>query len=239
MSYQKPLPLIIPPPPPLSSISYDQHQQIVRENYASVGPKTKKDRNKTEMKPLRKVQNFIMTSLLRYLLEPMPHPIQILELAMGKGGSLTKLMRLNFIENMVGIDTTHESVVDATDRYYSLLRENPWMRMSATFIHDDCFFKPIESVFQTYENDNKDLNVKLPREYDAVSCQMAFHYACNTKEIMETAISNMAESVRKMGLVILTFPNAAYITQLLTYEMSIRPTSTKIGDLCTLSIEVE
>ena len=128
----------------------------------------------------------------------------LLELAVGRGGDMNKWKRVR-PSKVVGVDISLSNITSPTQgsavRYLTDKRKNPHDHLPpALFIQGDM------TVYPLFEQEDKYMAILTGKEtaptkylsqfegltsFDAVSCQFALHYACESEEIFRSFAKNL------------------------------------------------
>jgi ribA/ribD-fused uncharacterized protein len=128
----------------------------------------------------------------------------LLELAVGRGGDLNKWKRVR-PSKVVGIDISLANITSPTQgsavRYIMDKRKNPH-----DYLPPCLFLQGDMSVYPLLEQEDKYMNILTGKEsasteylsnfenltkFDAISCQFALHYACETEEVFRAFAKNL------------------------------------------------
>ena len=189
----------------------------VREGYEHQRRLTTSERDAHPLAPLWKYQNFIVASLYNYFVGGLaPLPVDILELGIGRGGCFDKWNALSNVHSLVGADISPANIAECQERIRKKVLARRFTRFRPQVHVADCFHTNLDAW----------LDPKLL--FHVVSCQMAFHYACDNDMHLTQALSNMSHHLHAQGLVLLTFPNSIYMQEL--FEAKNDPNVKRIGE---------
>jgi len=137
------------------------------------------------LEPVHKFNNFVKAWLISTFMRP---GAQVLDMACGRGGDLKKFCQ-NRAGSYYGVDLVPERIEEARARHSSTS-----CTFAAQFEVAD-FAQPLQ----------------LPSSYNFVSCQFAFHYACDSRERASQVLTNAAKCLAEGGYIVMTFPDAGEV----------------------------
>lgn len=158
------------------------------------------------MDNLRKFHNWVKTKLLTKATKYIEHKqsnkkINLLDLAVGRGGDLHKWNKLN-IDTVIGIDIDKPSIEEANKRYTT----HKFYKTKVNLHAYDLRNPAADQFIQKYYN-----NIK----FDIISCQFALHYFFESKEIFNSLMKLVSNRLNKGGLFIGTTLDGKKIQELL------------------------
>ncbi|KAH3903388.1 probable mRNA cap guanine-N7 methyltransferase [Saccharomycodes ludwigii] len=155
--------------------------------------------SKRQYSPIIKLRNF--NNAIKYMLidKYTKSGDVVLELGCGKGGDLKKYANCH-ISQLIGIDISNESIVEASGRYERSRRS---LGYDVVFITGDCFGESLGVAVNPFPE------CKFP--CDVVSAQFCLHYAFETEEKAKITISNITKSLKVGGYFFATIPDSEFI----------------------------
>ena len=161
----------------LSSISApSMDQKMIAEHYGNRMDGELKDRNKSSIIQLRKINNWIKSVLISQFCH---QKSIVLDIGAGKGGDLNK-WNFQRISELVHVDHAIGSIQDCQTRYNEGVQKNKF-NFKLTLICADAFGRLLSDSF--------DQNLY----FDIVSSQFALHYAFETEERVNAMLKNVTE----------------------------------------------
>ena len=169
-----------------------------KTGYDSIKTATPTERKEYGTYHLRNFNNGVKAYLIsKYC----PQFSNVLDLASGKGGDLSKLV-FKDISTVVLADISPESVAESWRKIqFNRTHRNKFRNCKTYYMIGDTFSYPLRS---------------LPDDlyFHFSSCQMALHYSFKSEEMARQAISNLTERLVPGGLCAITTINAPKLVQL-------------------------
>ncbi|KRZ59463.1 mRNA cap guanine-N7 methyltransferase, partial [Trichinella nativa] len=181
----------------------------IAEHYNRIPNSSKKEREKSRILHLRRLNNWIKSILIHEALRKVKTDrhrvgeIRVLDLCCGKGGDLQK-WKFGNIDQLTAVDIAEVSVSHCKERYSSLFtNQAQYGYFNAEFACVDC--------------SKEDLRKHLAEpnvQFDLCSCQFSLHYAFGSLEQAEQMLRNACQNLKIGGYFIGTIPDANYIVSL-------------------------
>ncbi|TIA68520.1 hypothetical protein E3P92_03729 [Wallemia ichthyophaga] len=158
-----------------------------------------------KMSPIFNLKNFnnwikavLIASFARFEHPPLA---RVLDIGCGKGGDLNKWTKSNIID-YVGLDIAQVSINQAQARYNDMRKKS----FNTHFNTLDCFKEPLDKAIP------KD---SLDKQFNAVSCQFAMHYAFDSEESVRCLLENVTKHLKPGGSFIGTIIDASVLIEAL------------------------
>jgi len=170
---------------------------------------SKQQRKESSIYNLRIFHNWIKRQLITQacdiLKENNDMDINLLDLAVGKGGDLSKWID-NGIKEVIGFDINNESIYNKGGviyRYRPLANKHRDLRYEF-YVADLSDKKSIEFVRNKTKN----------RKFSIVSCQFAIHYFFKNDDTLETFVQIVGNHIKDDGVFIATTVNGSLVNEM-------------------------
>lgn len=190
--------------PPYTSVKQHKVNQYKVTKHYNDRPDFGKDaRRQSPIFNLKNFNNWIKSVLIASFarFNP-PSTARVLDIGCGKGGDLNKWLRSN-IDEYFGLDIAQVSINQANNRFNDM-RNKPF---KAHFNTLDCFKEPLDKAI-TQDS--------LDKQFDAVSCQFAMHYAFDSEQSVRCMLDNVAKYLKPGGTFIGTIIDADVLVNALS-----------------------
>ena len=127
-------------------------------------------------------------------------PINVLDIACGRGGDVKKFTSDNSVNIYVGIDISPEQLKDCEDR----ARNNHGVKQCVTSLGD-------ASTGTWKDVIKRATNKPSSNQFDVAWCMFALHYFCDNEDTLRQLFVHLADSLKVGGKFACTFPNPYYI----------------------------
>lgn len=169
----------------------------------------------TSIENLRKFHNMIKNDLILSAASNFTEPT-LMDIAVGRGGDMFKWKNAG-IKLVFGFDSHSFSIKEAILRLKSVLKTQknlPFIKYYTL----DMFDKDIIKKIHEREKNIKGLYTEYGiNKYDIISCQFAFHYFCQTEEILNNTLNTISIKLKKGGYFIGTATDGDKIENLDTH----------------------
>ena len=167
---------------------FDSRKNVVATHYNDRQQKTREERTQSPIYAIRCVNNWVKSVLIE---DHVKKHSNYLDLCGGCGGDLEKLAH-NAVDRLTLVDIASEEVARARERYET---SNPNYRVPrATFVCADAFVTDQTSDSWAQKS-----------HFDAVSCQLALHYAFESETKLRSLLYNVAKSLKQGGVFLCSF----------------------------------
>ncbi|KRZ67988.1 mRNA cap guanine-N7 methyltransferase [Trichinella papuae] len=178
----------------------------IAEHYNRIPNSSRKDREKSRILHLRRLNNWIKSILIHEALHKVKSErdrggkIRVLDLCCGKGGDLQK-WKFGKIDQLTAVDIAQVSVSHCKERY-------------STLFTDEAQYGYFKAEFLCLDCSKEDLRKHLAEpdvQFDLCSCQFSLHYAFANLQQAERMLQNACQNLKIGGYFIGTIPDANFI----------------------------